>query len=67
MNSPATFQAMMNELFQDLILTGTVFVYMDDIPDCHSHLWKKHRHVVRQVLHILQTNQLVPQAGEMRV
>src|SRR5882762_3097353 len=31
MNSPATFQAMMNELFKDLILTGTVFVYMDDI------------------------------------
>src|SRR5258707_11047430 len=30
-NSPATFQAMMNEIFKDLIDTGKVFIYMDDI------------------------------------
>ena len=30
-NSPSTFQAMMDDLFQDLILTGEVIVYMDDI------------------------------------
>ena len=30
-NSPATFQAMMNEVFKDLLDTGKVFIYMDDI------------------------------------
>jgi len=30
-NSPAMFQAMMNEIFKDLIGTGKVFIYMDDI------------------------------------
>ena len=31
MNSPATFQAMMNEIFEDLITQGVVLVYLDDI------------------------------------
>jgi hypothetical protein len=30
-NSPATFQTMMNEIFQDLITKGVVSVYLDDI------------------------------------
>src|SRR5713101_1025734 len=30
-NSPAMFQSMMNELFKDLINTGLIFIYMDDI------------------------------------
>jgi hypothetical protein len=30
-NSPATFQTMMNEIFQDLIMEGVVCVYIDDI------------------------------------
>ena len=30
-NSPATFQAMMDDLFQDLIDEGIVIIYMDDI------------------------------------
>jgi hypothetical protein len=30
-NSPATFQTMMNEIFQDLITEGVVLVYLDDI------------------------------------
>ena len=30
-NSPATFQTMMNNIFQDLILSGDVMVYLDDI------------------------------------
>jgi hypothetical protein len=30
-NSPATFQTMMNEIFQDLITKGIVSVYLDDI------------------------------------
>src|SRR6202790_4017045 len=30
-NSPSTFQTMMNEIFQDLIMEGVVCVYLDDI------------------------------------
>jgi hypothetical protein len=30
-NSPATFQTMMNEIFQDLITEGIVSIYLDDI------------------------------------
>jgi hypothetical protein len=30
-NSPATFQTMMNEIFQDLITEGVVSMYLDDI------------------------------------
>ena len=30
-NSPATFQTMMNEIFQDLISEGVVCIYLDDI------------------------------------
>ena len=30
-NSPATFQTMMNKIFQDLIMEGHVCVYLDDI------------------------------------
>src|SRR5882762_9530878 len=57
MNSPATFQAMMNELFKELILAGTVFVYMDDILIATRTL-EEHHHIVRQVLRILESNRL---------
>jgi len=30
-NSPATFQAMMDNIFKDLITEGLIIVYMDDI------------------------------------
>jgi len=30
-NSPATFQTMMNDIFQNLIVEGIVVVYLDDI------------------------------------
>src|SRR5882757_4021453 len=45
-NSPATFQAMMNEIFKDLIDTGKVFIYMDDILIATATL-KEHRDLVR--------------------
>ena len=38
-NSPATFQALMNSVFADLIAKGEVVVYMDDIliyNKCHD-------------------------------
>jgi Reverse transcriptase (RNA-dependent DNA polymerase) len=31
MNSPSTFQTMMNDIFQDLIMEGIACVYLDDI------------------------------------
>ena len=30
-NSPATFQAMMDDIFEDLIKEGIVIIYMDDM------------------------------------
>ena len=30
-NSPATFQTMMNDIFQELITEGVVVIYLDDI------------------------------------
>src|SRR5882762_8822206 len=57
MNSPTTFQAMMNELFKELILAGTVFIYMDDILIATRTL-EEHCRIVCQVLHILESNRL---------
>ena len=30
-NSPATFQTMMNDIFQDMIMEGVVCIYLDNI------------------------------------
>lgn len=57
MNSLATFQTMMNELFHDLINTGKVLIYLDDILIFTQNL-NKHRKLVHQVLEILQQNKL---------
>lgn len=56
-NSPATFQAMMNHLFADLIVTGKVRVYLDDILICSLTL-EKHRTLVKEVLKRLRENDL---------
>jgi hypothetical protein len=56
-NSPATFQAIMNKHFKELIDKGTVVVYMDDILIFTKTL-DKHRQVVRHVLEILSNNNL---------
>ena len=48
-NSPAMFQSMMNELFKDLIDTGLVFIYMDDILIATKTM-EQHRELVKQVL-----------------
>ena len=52
-NSPATFQALMNLIFADLIAKEEVAVYMDDILIYSKHL-KEHRQVVREVLKRLE-------------
>ena len=52
-NSPATFQALMNSVFADLIAKGEVAVYMDDILIYSKHL-KEHHQVVQEVLNRLE-------------
>jgi hypothetical protein len=56
-NSPATFQTMMNNIFQDLILSRDIMVYLDNILITHSDL-TCHRKIVWEVLHQLQEHRL---------
>jgi hypothetical protein len=56
-NSPATFQAMMNKLFCDLISTGKVIIYLDNVLIFTEDL-DKHRKLVRQVLEVFRSNNL---------
>jgi hypothetical protein len=48
-NSPATFQMMMNEIFQDLITEGVISIYLDDILIFTNSL-EEHRWITRLVL-----------------
>src|SRR6266536_4237312 len=45
-NSPATFQTMMNEVFQDLVMEGVMSIYLDDIL-VFSKTLEEHRRVTR--------------------
>src|SRR6266704_2615261 len=56
-NSPATFQTMMDDIFEDLITEGIVVVYLDDILIFTESI-NKHREVIQQVLEILQKHKL---------
>ena len=56
-NSPATFQTMMDSIFEELISEGVVVVYLDDILIFTKTL-EEHRRVVKRVLEILQDNNL---------
>jgi hypothetical protein len=56
-NSPATFQTMMNEIFQDLITDGVVSVYLDDILIFTNSL-EEHRRVTRLVLDRMHKHKL---------
>jgi hypothetical protein len=49
-NSPATFQMMMNEIFQELITEGVISVYLDDILIFTNSL-EEHRRITCLVLH----------------
>jgi len=51
-NSPTTFQLMMDTLFQELIMSGKIVIYMDDIL-IFSQTMDEHRSIVKQVLQIL--------------
>jgi hypothetical protein len=48
-NSLATFQTMMNEIFQDFITEGVVSVYLDDILIFTSSI-EEYCHITRLVL-----------------
>jgi hypothetical protein len=56
-NAPATFQALMNSIFADLIAKVQVLVYLDDILIFTGSL-EGHQSIVHKVLQQLQDNNL---------
>ena len=56
-NSSATFQKMMDRIFEDLIYKGVVVVYLDDILIFTKTL-EEHQEVVHQVMELLQKHSL---------
>jgi len=56
-NSPATFQTMMNDIFQDLITEGIMVVYLDNIL-IFTRTEEEHVKAIRQVLQVLQEHKL---------
>ena len=57
MNSPVTFQAMMNELLRDLINTGKVVAFIDDII-IGTESEEGHNELVTEVIKRLEENNL---------
>jgi len=56
-NSPATFQTMMDDIFEELISEGVVVVYLDDIL-IFTETLEEHRTVTRRVLALLEKHKL---------
>ena len=56
-NSPATFQAMINELLRDLINTGKVAVFINNII-VGTEIEKGHDELVAEVIRRLEENNL---------
>jgi len=56
-NSPSTFQTMMNEIFQDLIMEGVVCVYLNDIL-IYTKTMEGHCHITHLVLERLREHKL---------
>jgi hypothetical protein len=56
-NSLATFQTMMNEIFQDLITEGVISVYLDDILIFTNSL-EEHCRITRLVLDRMREHKL---------
>jgi len=56
-NSPATFQAMMNDILRDLINTGEVAVFMDDVL-VETEEEEKHDKIVEEMLRRIEENDL---------
>jgi len=56
-NSLATFQAMMNDILRDLINTGEVVVFIDNVL-VRTEKKKKHDEIVKEVLRRMKKNDL---------
>ncbi len=56
-NSPATFQWMMNDIFKNLIASGKVTIYLDDIL-IMSKTKEEHHQITPEVLSTLQKHKL---------
>ena len=56
-NSPVTFQAMMNELLRDLINTGKVAAFIDDVI-VGTEIKEEHDELVVEVIKRLEENNL---------
>jgi len=56
-NSLTTFQTMMNDIFQNLIVEGIVVIYLDDIL-IFTRTEEEHVQAIQQVLQVLQENKL---------
>jgi len=56
-NSPATFQAMMNEILRDLVNEGKVTAFVDDIL-VGTEIKEGHDEIVEKVLRRLEENDL---------
>ena len=56
-NSPATFQTMMNEIFQDLIMEEHVCVYLDNIL-IFTEMLEEYQRLMRIVLECLHHHKL---------
>ena len=57
MNSPATFQTMMDDIIEDFISEGIVVVYLDDIL-IFTETPEEHRKITCQVLELLEKHKL---------
>ncbi len=64
-NSPATFQWMMNDIFKDLIASGKVTIYLDDIL-IMSKTKEEHRQITREVLKTLRKHKLFLKAEKCK-
>ena len=56
-NSPVTFQAMMNKLLRDLINTGKVAAFIDDVI-IGMETEERHNEIVAEVIRRLEENDL---------
>jgi hypothetical protein len=65
-NRPATFQTMMNEIFQDLITEGVVSVYLDDILIFTSSI-EEHCHITQLVLDRMHEHKLYASLKKLRL
>ena len=56
-NSPATFQTMMDDIFEELISEGVIVMYLDDIL-IFTETLEEHRSVTRHVLELMERHKL---------